>query len=201
MKVKYIDKRHWRRLIEREYTEVKVNNNRFKGIIGLVTMKKVREPLEVTVVGQNIIVADDNYKWLQILPEKKRYSLTVMFDDKGNPLEYYFDINIKNITQKGNSRTLDLCLDVLVLPDGSYELVDEDDLLFALQNGQISQKQYHEAYIIAHQLMIEIVENFDDIQSKVMKCYHKINQKYKKNKHNHPFKSKKVHRVKSSDKK
>ena len=69
MKVKYIDKRHWRRLIEREYTEVKVNN-RFKGIIGLVTMKKVREPLEVTVVGQNIIVADDNYKWLQILPEK-----------------------------------------------------------------------------------------------------------------------------------
>lgn len=42
MKVKYIDKRHWRRLIDREYTEVKVNNNRFKGIIGLVTMKKVR---------------------------------------------------------------------------------------------------------------------------------------------------------------
>ena len=33
-------------------------------------MKKVREPLEVTVVGQNIIVADDNYRWLQILPEK-----------------------------------------------------------------------------------------------------------------------------------
>ena len=38
--------------------------------------------------------------------------------------------------------------------------------------------------------MIEIVENFDDVQSKVMKCYHKINQKYKKNKHNHPFKNK-----------
>ncbi|WP_213861941.1 DUF402 domain-containing protein, partial [Escherichia coli] len=56
-------------------------------------MKKVRDPLEVTVVGQNIIVADDNYKWLQILPEKKRYSITVMFDNKGNPLEYYFDIN------------------------------------------------------------------------------------------------------------
>ena len=30
----------------------------------------------------------------------KRYSITAMFDD-GNPLEYYFDINIKNITQKG----------------------------------------------------------------------------------------------------
>ena len=114
MKIKYIDKRHWRRLLERDYIEVKVNNNRFKGIIGLVTMKKVREPLEVTVVGQNIIVADDNYQWLQILPEKKRYSITAMFDDKGNPLEYYFDINIKNFTQKGNARTLDLFLDVLM---------------------------------------------------------------------------------------
>ena len=69
---------------------------------------------------------------------KKRYSITVMFDDKGHPLEYYFDINIKNITQKGNARTLDLCLDVLVLPSGEYELVDEDDLMFALQNKQIS---------------------------------------------------------------
>lgn len=100
VKVKYIDKRHWRRIIDREYTEVKVNNNKFKGIIGLVTMNKVREPLEVSVVGQNIIVADDNYQWLQILPEKKRYSITVMLDDKGNPLEYYFDINIKMLHKK-----------------------------------------------------------------------------------------------------
>ena len=191
VKVKYIDKRHWRRLVEREYTEVKVNNNRFKGIIGLVTIKKVREPLEVTVVGQNIIVADDNYKWLQILPDKKRYSITVMFDNKGNPLEYYFDINIKNITQKGNARTIDLCLDVLVLPNGEYELVDEDDLMYALQNKQISKKQYHEAYIIAHQLMIEIEDNFSEIQDKVMRCYHKINHKAQKMKHKRPYKAKK----------
>ena len=44
-------------------------------------MKKVREPLEVTVVDQNVVVVDNNYKWLQIL--KKRYSITAMFDDKG----------------------------------------------------------------------------------------------------------------------
>ena len=63
VKVKYIDKRHWRRIVDREYVEVKVNNNKFKGIIGLVTMKKVREPLEVSVVGQKITVADDTYQW------------------------------------------------------------------------------------------------------------------------------------------
>ncbi|KRG09221.1 DUF402 domain-containing protein [Staphylococcus sp. NAM3COL9] len=179
MKVKYIDKRHWRRIIDKEYTEVKVNNNKFKGIIGLVTMKKVREPLEVTVVGQDIVVADDNYQWLQILPEKKRYSITVMLDDKGNPLEYYFDINIKNVTQKGNARTIDLCLDVLVLPNGEYELVDEDDLQRALDQGQITKKQYHEAYIIAHQLMIKIEDDFSTMKDKIMYCYYKIKQKSK----------------------
>ncbi|MCD8787388.1 DUF402 domain-containing protein [Staphylococcus gallinarum] len=187
MKVKYIDKRHWRRIIDREYTEVKVNNNKYKGIIGLVTMKKVREPLEVSVVGQNIVVADDNYQWLQILPEKKRYSITVMLDDKGNPLEYYFDINIKNVTQKGNARTIDLCLDVLVLPNGEYELVDEDDLQRALDQGQITRKQYHEAYVIAHQLMIKIDEDFKTMQDKIMYCYHKIKHKPKAKKpHKHP---------------
>lgn len=51
MKVKYIDKCYWCCLVEREYIEVKVNNNRFKGIIGLVMMKKVCEFLEVMVVG------------------------------------------------------------------------------------------------------------------------------------------------------
>ncbi|MDU2097678.1 MAG: DUF402 domain-containing protein, partial [Staphylococcus sp.] len=168
---------------------VKVNNNRFKGIIGLVTMKKVREPLEVTVVGQNIIVADDNYQWLQILPEKKRYSITAMFDDKGNPLEYYFDINIKNITQKGNARTLDLFLDVLVLPStGEYELVDENDLKLALKNEQITKKQYHEAYMIAHQLMIEINENFDDVNNRIMYCYNKMVGKLKKPNYNKTYK-------------
>lgn len=195
VKVKYIDKRHWRRIIDQEYTEVKVNNNKFKGIIGLVTMKKVREPLEVSVVGQNIVVADDNYQWLQILPEKKRYSITVMLDDNGNPLEYYFDINIKNVTQKGNARTIDLCLDVLALPNGEYELVDEDDLLRALNQGQITKKQYHEAYIIAHQLMIKIDTDFPTMQNKIMYCFHKIKQKSKSQKQSsfnkHKFKGKK----------
>ncbi|MBI5973993.1 DUF402 domain-containing protein [Staphylococcus canis] len=178
MKIKYLDKRHWRRLLDHDYTEVRVNNNKFKGIIGLITMNKVREPLEVSVIGKRMIVADDHYQWLQILPEKKRYSITVMFDTEGRPLQYYFDVNLKNITQKGKARTLDLCLDVLVLPTGQYELVDEDDLKRALKNKKITQKQYHEAYIIAHQLMIQIFEDFDAIKDKVRYCYQKINRKH-----------------------
>ena len=64
--------------------------------------------------------------------------------------------------------------------------------MYALQNKQISKKQYHEAYIIAHQLMIEIEDNFSEIQDKVMRCYHKINHKAQKMKHKRPYKAKKI---------
>lgn len=71
-------------------------------------------------------------------------------------------------------------MDVLVLPDGKYELVDQDDLERALKSKQITRKQYHEAYVIAHQLMIQIDEDFESIHDKAMYCYKKINHKYHK---------------------
>ena len=46
-------------------------------------------------------------------------------------------------------------------------------------------------YVIAHQLMIEIEDNFSEIQDKVMRCYHKINHKAQKMKHKRPYKAKK----------
>lgn len=75
MKVKYIDKRHWRRLLNREYKEVVLDTNHFQGLVGLVTMVQVKEPLQVNVVGREITVADNGYKWMQILPEKSHIVL------------------------------------------------------------------------------------------------------------------------------
>ena len=72
---------------------------------------------------------------------------------------------------------------MLVLPNGEYELVDEDDLQRALDQGQITRKQYHEAYVIAHQLMIKIDEDFKTMQDKIMYCYHKIKHKPKAKSH------------------
>ena len=62
-----------------------------------------------------------------------------MYDKQNKPVQYYFDVNLRNITQLGNARTLDLCLDVLVIPkSGEYELVDEDDLERMLKEKKIS---------------------------------------------------------------
>ena len=175
MKVKYIDKRHWRRLIYREYKEVALDTNHFKGLVGLVTMLEVKEPLIVNVVGKEITVADKGYKWMQILPEKKPYSITVMYNKQNQPVQYYFDVNLRNITQLGNARTLDLCLDVLVIPKtGEYELVDEDDLERMLKENKISKAQFHKAYVTAHEIMFKLETDFKGIEKKIRYCFHEI---------------------------
>ena len=87
------------------------------------------------------------------------------------------------ILLKRERENIRFILDVLVLPStGEYELVDEHDLELALKNGQITKKQYHEAYIIAHQLMIEIEDNFAEIHHRIMHCYKKMIGKLNKHK-------------------
>ncbi|MEZ1987059.1 hypothetical protein QUE30_13005, partial [Staphylococcus aureus] len=63
---------------------------------------------------------------------------------------------------------------------GEYELVDEDDLMFALESEQITKKQFHEAYMIAHQIMAELENDFKGFQKKIMYCFNKINAKAQK---------------------
>src|SRR5699024_11494517 len=76
---------------------------------------------------------------MQILPAERKYSITVMYDEKWQTLQYYFDVNTKHYLELGNARRKDIYLDVLALPNGEYELVDEKDIHRALKNRQITE--------------------------------------------------------------
>lgn len=160
LKTKYIDKRSWRRLLDKTYSEKRIETSTFDGIVGLITMKKVKSPLEVEILGENVRVVDVGYQWLQILPKDKHYSITVMYNEKHEPIQYYFDINEKNILELGKARAHDLYLDVLVLPDGRYELVDEKDLHRALKHKDITKAQFDFAYQEAEAVMESVKTNF-----------------------------------------
>ncbi|KAA1042379.1 DUF402 domain-containing protein [Macrococcus equipercicus] len=174
MKIKYIDKRHWRRLQRRDYKEIRLEDTRFDGIVGLVTMQKVKSPLQVEVVGKCITVADAGYQWLQLLPKDKLYSITAMYDNYGRPVQYYIDVNDHNFIELGEARANDLFLDVLVLPTGEYELVDEADLKFALKKGSITKKQYDSAYQTAHYIMTIIQQDFETFKKTIDYCRQQI---------------------------
>ncbi|RPF57412.1 DUF402 domain-containing protein [Abyssicoccus albus] len=167
MKIKYTDKRNWRRITEKDYIERAINDDIFSGIIAMIYVKKVREPLTLTIVNQQVKVIDDHYKWLQLVPNDHFYSMTVMFDNHDRILQYYIDINYENIPELGNCRTHDLYLDVLVLPDGQFELVDEEDLQRALDDSLISQQDFNTAYEKANHIMDYVRNSFNEIKSQV----------------------------------
>ena len=41
---------------------------------------------------------------------EKSHIVLLMYNKQNQPVQYYFDVNLRNITQLGNARTLDLWL-------------------------------------------------------------------------------------------
>ncbi|MCG1010249.1 DUF402 domain-containing protein [Salinicoccus sp. ID82-1] len=170
MKTKYLDKRGWRRLLQSDYKEKIIDYNGERILVGLIDIHKVRSPLTVPILGERVRVCDNHYKWLQVMPEERNYSITVMYDDKGEVLQYYFDINVEHTLELGNARRKDIYLDVLVLPDGRYELVDERDLKRAIKRGHITKEQYDYAYSVAAEVIEEIDMDFGRFEALVQYC-------------------------------
>src|SRR5699024_3967698 len=160
MKIKYLNKKKWRRLLRSKYDEKIISYQGSDILVGIIYMYKVRDPLVVSVVGEDTLVAANNYKWLQLMPASTNYSITVMYDEKWQEIQYYFDINKSHTLELGNARREDLYLDVLVLPDGRFELVDEDDIKRAFKKGRITSKERDFAYKVANDLMDDIANDF-----------------------------------------
>lgn len=88
---------------------------------------------------------DDGYVWLQHFPSEKRYSLTTMFDSKGEIVQWYIDICLGNGIENNIPWFDDLFLDIVVLPTGEVIQLDTDELEDALKAGVIDNDLYNTA--------------------------------------------------------
>ncbi|CAD2070548.1 DUF402 domain-containing protein [Phocicoccus pinnipedialis] len=174
MKTKYLDKRKWRRLKRSSYKEVLTSYQETNVLIGALEIKEVKAPLTVKIIDQEVLVADDHFTWLQIMPENTNYSMTVMYNDKNEVVQYYFDINKSHILELGKARREDMYLDVLALPDGRCEIVDEDDVVRAVKYKKMTTREKEFAYKIAHQLIEEIGNDFDKFKELAQFAYKKV---------------------------
>lgn len=177
MKTKYLDKRGWRRLLQSDYHEKIIQYKGEKMLTGIIEIKAVRSPLTVPILNKKVLVCDAGYRWLQILPENRDYSITVMYDRQWRILQYYFDINLKHFLEPGNARRLDIYLDVLALPDGRYELVDEADIKRARKRREVSKEQFDFAYNTAHDVMDELEKDFSQFERMASHCLNELDMK------------------------
>ena len=69
-----------------------------------------------------------------------------MFDDKNNLIEWYFEIAKQVGVENGIPFEDDLYLDMCVLPSGAKIILDENELIDALNKGDIKQTDVDLAY-------------------------------------------------------
>jgi uncharacterized protein len=154
MKRKYADRSDWKRILEKEYRLVRCDLEHFQGWIAEFKMIRVREPLFVPNVGSSICIADAGFVWLHYLRDDARHVITVMYDSSGAIVQWYIDIVLEHgLDERGVPYFDDLYLDVVVSPDGRFEVQDADELEDALKAGAISREQFDLAWLETNRLV------------------------------------------------
>jgi uncharacterized protein len=154
MKRKYADRADWKRILEKEYRLVRCDLESFHGWIAEFQMIRVREPLFVLSLGSSVRIADAGFVWLHYLRDTANHVITVMYDSSGAIVQWYIDIVLEHgLDERGVPYFDDLYLDVVVGPDGRFEVQDANELEAALNTGVISREQFDLAWIETNRLV------------------------------------------------
>lgn len=117
---------------------------------------------------------DDNYEWLEIYPDDEKYAITVMFDDKKNLVEWYFD-TIKRSGIENDIPYIDaLYLDLVIRRNGNQIVLDEDELKEALEANDITKEDFEMAYKTVNELEEKYSNNLDELFELTNKLYDKF---------------------------
>lgn len=157
-------KRRYANSVKGEYEQKRIDKDFFKGYVCYIKIAG-EKPLFVNNGVEDICVKNDNYEWLEVYPDNSNYAITVMFDDKQNLIEWYFDISKKVGIENGIPYEDDLYLDMVITPDGQELVLDEDELKEAFKNKVISSKDVELAYDTLEYLENKYVKNFDYLVS------------------------------------
>ncbi|MEM7131736.1 MAG: DUF402 domain-containing protein [Chloroflexota bacterium] len=147
LKRRHADRLDWQRVTKRRFTVKAFNAPPFQGLVTLLCIDAVTEPLYITTDVQNFCIADARYSWLQHFPRGTNYTVTTMFDDRGQVVQWYLDIVRQHgVDERGVPWFDDLYLDIIVTPKRMTAVLDEDELDDALERGIIDLSEHQLAW-------------------------------------------------------
>lgn len=177
-------KRRFANKIDGVYVQKRIDNEYFTGYACLVKIKNVSKPLIVNNGVEEICIKNENYEWIEVYPDNSNYALTIMFDDKQNLIEWYFDVS-KNVgVENGVPYEDDLYLDLVITPQGNKLVLDEDELKEALSRCEITEEDVTLAYNTLEELDKKYVQNMSELKSLTQFLYNVLKKEvdYEKNK-------------------
>ena len=141
LKKKQANYSNMKEIIDSDFKKLYLNDNIFE-LAALLSIKEVSKEWEVPRKnGQEKILAN-GYKWLTLYPIEGNYTVAIIFNEKNEIVEYYFDI-AKKVNYKADvPYILDLFLDVVLTKNNEVIFLDEDELDNALKNKVINHDDY-----------------------------------------------------------
>ena len=135
-----------------------------------ICVKRIIKAREKFIISNGLCVMDDNYYVFEVIPKNENYAMRIFIDDKLNDLEYYFDICKNN---RLDSDTNIPCYDDLYLDitycDGNVNILDEDELIDAYNNGDITREEFDLVYRVKD----EILPSIENKNNKLMNIDYK----------------------------
>lgn len=85
-------KRRYANKMKGEYSQKRIDSDYFNGYVSFIKIHGIEKPFEVDNGQRKICIADENFEWIEVYPDNANYALTIMYDENGNLIEWYFDI-------------------------------------------------------------------------------------------------------------
>ena len=153
------------------YKQKRVDEDFFKGYIGLVKFTEIKEPWIIKDDGYEAKILDLNYEWLEVYPDDEQYAITIMYNENHKVVEWYFDM-VKNIgLENGIPYIDDLYLDWVIRENGHQIVLDEDELLDALNQKDITKEDFNMAYETLKKLQDKYSNHVDELVKLTNKLY------------------------------
>lgn len=111
-----------------------------KGVVSLMDVKDVAHKITVDYDNSDTCLVDAGYRCVVFLPEDKHWCVSCFFRPDLTCVEWYFDMTKVNETWAEKAYFLDLYLDVAVSGDYKITILDEDELMAALDQGIVTQE-------------------------------------------------------------
>lgn len=155
-------KRRFANRVSGDYSQKRLNTEYFNGYITHIKMNNIDNPIVVNNGIYDLCIIDNNYEWYGVYPDNGKYAITIMFDDKGNIIQWYFDIAKEIGLENGIPYEDDLYLDMIITKEHQKIVADEQELLEAKLNGKITQNDVEDAYNTLHEIEEKYFNRLED---------------------------------------
>ena len=155
----------WKCILSKNRIGKQVDMPQIKGYLGLLTINAVSEKQIWKYDNKEVVVCDNGYHWLTILPRDEFYCITVMMDKDYQMKVSYIDmIDTQGCDEDKVPFFYDLYLDLVVYPNGDIIVDDMDELQEALASGEITVSQYNQAITTSQKLQSGLLADIDKFQ-------------------------------------